>query len=208
MKTLFMKFPYLSGTVTAGVMVAILLSGCATHRYAPADSYARQDRIDVTKYGDDWFAAARAGRGDILQALHDAGYPIDAKTPDGYTALVLAAYNDHAPAVKQLIAAGADACAADKRGNTALMGALFKGEDDVATLLMDTRCDIDQVNNAGETALGFATLFGRTEMLAPLVAHGANPNHRDARGGTPLQLAQEQRTPEVAAALRRVGATQ
>lgn len=206
MKTLLMKFPVLGGAVTAGVMTAILLSGCATHRYAPSDSYARQSPIEVMKYGDDWFAAARAGRGDILQALMDAGFPPDAKTPDGYTALVLSAYNGHAATLRQLLAAGADACAPDKRGNTALMGALFKGENDIAMLLLDTRCDIDQVNNAGETALAFATLFGRTDMLAPLVAHGADPNHADARGGTPLQLALDQRTPEVAAALRRVGA--
>jgi uncharacterized protein len=211
MQKLFMKSPYLVGAVTAGVMVAILLSGCA-HQYQPETAYARPagdggGKADVSKYADDWFAAARAGRTDILQALADAGFPLDATTSDGYTALVLSAYNDRAPAVKQLMAAGANACAADRRGNTALMGALFKGENDIATLLLDAHCDIDQVNNAGETALSFATLFGRIDMLPVLVAHGANPNHVDARGNSALQVALQQDNPRAAVALRQAGAT-
>jgi ankyrin repeat protein len=205
MQKLFMKSPYLMGAVTAGLMVAILLSGCAAHEYRPEAAYART--ADVSQYADDWFAAARAGRTDILQALTEAGFPIDATTPDGYTALVLSAYNDRAPAVKQLMAAGANACAADHRGNTALMGALFKGENDIATLLLETHCDIDQANNAGETALSFATLFGRIDMLPVLVAHGANPDHVDARGNSALQVALQQDNPRAANALRQAGAT-
>ncbi|HEV7814194.1 MAG TPA: ankyrin repeat domain-containing protein [Janthinobacterium sp.] len=211
MQRLFLKFPYLAGNVAAGIMAAILLSGCAAaHQYQQQDAYAKTAaaKADVKQYADDWFAAARAGRTDILQALAEAGFPLDATTSDGYTALVLSAYNNHAPAVKQLLAAGANACAADRRGNTALMGALFKGESDIATLLVDTHCDIDQVNNAGETALSFATLFGRLDMLPVLVAHGANPNHADARGGTALKLALDQGNPAAAQALRQVGATQ
>jgi len=212
MQKLFMKSPYLAGAVTAGLMVAILLSGCAAHQYQPVAEYAPAAggaaRADVGKYADDWFAAARAGRTDILQALADAGFPLDATTADGYTALVLSAYNDRAPALKQLMAAGANACAADHHGNTALMGALFKGENEIATLLLEAHCDVDQVNNAGETALSFATLFGRIDMVPVLVAHGANPNHVDARGNSVLQVALQQDIPRAAIALRKAGATQ
>jgi ankyrin repeat protein len=107
-----------------------------------------------------------------------------------------------------LLAAGANACAADRHGNTALMGALFKGETNIATMLLDTHCDIDQTNNAGETALSFAALFGRLDMIPALVAHGANANHVDARGGTALQMAIAQHNPAAEGALRQVGATQ
>lgn len=110
--------------------------------------------------------------------------------------------------MKALLSAGANACAADRHGNTALMGALFKGETEIATMLLDTRCDIDQTNNAGETALAFAALFGRLDMIPVLVAHGASVNHVDARGGTVLQMAIAQRNRTAADALRRVGATQ
>jgi hypothetical protein len=75
-------------------------------------------------------------------------------------------------------------------------------------VLLDTHCDIDQTNNAGETALSFAALFGRLDMIPVLVAHGANANHVDARGGTALQMAIAQHNPSAEEALREVGATQ
>lgn len=100
------------------------------------------------------------------------------------------------------------ACAADQHGNTALMGALFKGETNIAKILLDTPCNIEQTNNAGETALSFAALFGRLDMIPVLVAHGANANHVDARGGTALQMAIAQRNTAAADALRQAGATE
>jgi uncharacterized protein len=203
-----LKKIYVAGKLMTGLMVAVLVGGCAAHQYKPSGDYVHAVKVDAMQYKDDWFAAARAGRTDILQGLADAGFPLNTKTGDGYTALVLAAYNNHAPAVQALLASGADACAADKRGNTALMGALFKGENDIATILVGAHCDIDQVNNAGETALSFAALFGRLDMLPVLVAHGADPNHKDARGGTVLKVVLDQGNEAAAEALRRAGATQ
>lgn len=202
---LFPTLPHIARIVTA--MVAVLvIAGCAEHKYLSGASYSGVS--DVQKYSDDWFAAARAGRVDILQALIDARFPLDATTPDGYTALILTAYNAHPDALKYLLSAGANACAADRRGNTALMGALFKGETNIATMLLDTHCNIDQTNNAGGTALSFAALFGRLDMLPLLVAHGADPNHADARGSTALQMALDQGNTLAAEALQRVGAKQ
>ena len=163
---------------------------------------------DTPRYTDDWFAAARAGRTDIVQLLIDAHFPLEMKTPEGYTALILSAYDNHPDTLKALLASNADACAADQHGNTALMGALFKGETNIANMLIDTHCNIDQTNNAGETALSFAALFGRLDMIPVLVAHGANVNHVDARGGTALQMALAQHNTSAADALRRAGAIQ
>jgi len=206
MMKFFIDFPSISGTAAAAILLTLAIAGCAPYKYQSEASYSAST-VDVQKYSDDWFAAARAGRTDILQALIDAHFPIDASTPDGYTALILSAYDAHPDALKLLLSAGANACAADRHGNTALMGALFKGEKDIAMTLLDTHCDIDQVNNAGETALSFAALFGRLDMLPVLVAHGANPNHVDARGGTALLMAVSQNNTTAAEALQRVGAT-
>ncbi len=87
------------------------------------------------------------------------------------------------------------------------MGALFKGELDSARRLMRTDCPIDQVNNSGETALSFAALFGRLDLLPELVKRGANPDHADARGTTALRLAQAQGNDAAYHALLTVGAT-
>lgn len=173
----------------------------------PAAEAAPVTAVSVHHYDADWFAAARAGRTDILETLHEAHYPLETRTPEGYTALILAAYDNHPEALRYLLAAGANPCAGDRNGNTALMGALFKGETAVARTLMHTGCKIDQTNNAGETALSFAALFGRLDLLHELVALGANPNHIDARGGTALRMALAQGNTPAAVALRQVGAT-
>ncbi|MGF6267138.1 ankyrin repeat protein [Paraburkholderia youngii] len=192
------------GVATVAAISALLATGCAEHVYR---SGGYSPAALTPSYTDDWFAAARAGRTDIVKALIDAHFPLETKTPEGYTALILSAYDDHPETLEALLSAGANACAADQHGNTALMGALFKGEKDIATILLDTHCNIDQSNNAGETALSFAALFGRLDMLPVLVAHGANVNHVDARGATALQMAIAQGNMAAADALRRVGST-
>jgi uncharacterized protein len=198
-----------------GLPVLLILAGLAAYfcfpsLRLPADaSHLRSpglQHVDAHRYDQEWFDAARAGRIDILGALYDAHYPLDAKTHAGYTALILAAYDEQPAALDYLLHAGANPCLGDRNGNTALMGALYKGELPIARRLLKTRCPIDQMNNAGETALSFAALFGRLEILPQLVALGADPNHVDARGNTPLVIARQQGNAEAAAALRQVGA--
>ncbi|MCP5775205.1 ankyrin repeat domain-containing protein, partial [Klebsiella pneumoniae] len=89
----------------------------------------------------------------------------------GYTGLILAAYHGQRAAVEQLLAAGADPCAQDKRGNTALMGAIFKGEVRIARRLIDATCNPDQRNGAGQTAAMYAAMFQRKELLDALTTH-------------------------------------
>jgi hypothetical protein len=192
-------------TAAVAAIAVLLTASCAQHMYL---SGTYSGAADAPKYTDDWFAAARAGRTDIVQALIDAHFPLETKTSEGYTALILSAYDNHPDTLKALLAAGANACAADRNGNTALMGGLFKGETNIANILLDTHCAIDQTNNAGETALSFAALFGRLDMIPVLVAHGANINHVDARGGTALQMALAQHNTSAADALRQAGETQ
>jgi uncharacterized protein len=47
----------------------------------------------------------------------------------------------------------------------------------------------------------------RLEILPELVAHGADPNHVDARGNTPLRVVLKRGNADSANALRGVGAT-
>jgi len=204
-------------TARIGFPALLILAGLAAYFCFPSlrlpanasqlRSLSGLQRVDAHRYDQEWFDAARVGRVDILGALYDAHYPLDAKTHAGYTALILAAYDEQPAALDYLLQAGADPCVGDRNGNTALMGALYKGELPIARRLLKTQCPIDQMNNAGETALSFAALFGRLEILPELVALGADPNHVDARGDTPLVIARKQGNDEAAAALRKVGAT-
>ena len=167
----------------------------------------RAQWVSAHRYDQEWFDAARVGRMDILRALYEAHYPIDSQTSAGYTAVILSAYDSQPESLDYLMRIGANPCLGDRHGNTSLMGALYKGHMGIARRLLATRCPIDQVNNAGETALSFAALFGRVEILPELVARGADPNHTDARGNTPLAVVLQQGNEDSAKALRKLGAT-
>jgi uncharacterized protein len=162
--------------------------------------------VDAHKYDPEWFDAARAGRVDILQALHDAHYPMDTQNASGYTAVVLAAYDEQPEALDYLLSVGANPCIADHNGNTALMGAIYKGHTAIAQRLLQTRCQIDQANLAGETALAFAVLFGRKELMTELLRHGARIDSRDVNGQTPMAIAAKQGNDDMVRTLRGLGA--
>lgn len=188
-----MKIRTLSVTSCRYVLlwVTVALAACTS----PLDVTSLPTSVssaNLHRYDAEWFDAARAGRWDILGPLLDAGFAIDSTTHAGYTALTLAAYDNHADIVDKLIARGANPCLADKHGNTALMGAIFKGYTPIATRLIDTRCDVNAQSFSGETALSFAALFGRVTLLQTLIARGADKHLRDSQGKTALMIALEQ----------------
>ncbi|HEY4091699.1 MAG TPA: ankyrin repeat domain-containing protein [Luteibacter sp.] len=164
-------------------------------------------RVDASTYDPEWFDAARAGRIDILQALHDAHYPIDRQNASGYTAVILAAYDKQPAALDYLLSAGANPCIADHNGNSALMGAIYKGHEVEAQRLMRSGCPIDQTNKAGETALAFAVLFGRKGLVEDLFHLGARLDSRDAHGQTPMAIASKQGDVDMLRVLSDLGAT-
>jgi ankyrin repeat protein len=81
------------------------------------------------------------------------------------------------------------------------MGVAFKGENTVAERLLADRCDVNATNNAGQTALMMAALFGRNETVKLLISHGVNAALRDDTGNTALSLAEQQRNAEMIALL-------
>ena len=70
------------------------------------------------------------------------------------------------------------------RVDTALMGAIFKGEVRIARRLIGAQCSPDQRNGAGQTAAMYAALFEREELLQALSARGADLGARDALGNS------------------------
>jgi ankyrin repeat protein len=206
-RTWFVVAPIVAVLVAFGVWFCFPLLRLMAHADHIQNIPKPQARwVDAHRYDSVWFDAARVGRIDILQALYEAHYPIDSQTSSGYSAVVLAAYNDQPDALRYLLSIGANACLGDRNGNTALMGALYKGHAEVARTLLSARCPIDQNNNAGETALSFATLFGRLDLLPAIIAKGADIDHVDAHGNTALAVALKQGNTQSANALRRLGA--
>ena len=139
------------------------------------------------------FDAARLGRADMIPLLIQAGAEVTAHDGSGYTALILASYHGHEEAAGTLLEHGAAVDQADQaRGNTALMGAAFKGLTGVSERLLGAGADPDVVNKAGQTALMIAALFGRSAIVDQLVARGADPCLADAAGNSAVSVAAAQ----------------
>jgi ankyrin repeat protein len=139
------------------------------------------------------FKAARLGRVDMIAPLIQAGADVAALNDSGYTPLILACYHGNEETAEALLAHGAPVDQADgARGNTALMGAAFKGLTAITERLLEAGAHPDTVNNEGQTALMFAALFGRSAIVDELIAHGANPHLMDAAGNSAVSVAAAQ----------------
>nr|WP_086494125.1 ankyrin repeat domain-containing protein [Novosphingobium panipatense] len=148
------------------------------------------------------FDAARLGRTDMISALLLAGADIEARDPKGYTPLILASYHGHLGATALLLDEEASIDQPDRsRGNTALMGAAFKGYEPITDLLLRRGADPNAPNHAGQTALMMASLFGRQEIVDRLITYGADKGVVDTAGNSALSLARDQGNSKMVALL-------
>lgn len=75
-------------------------------------------------------------------------------------------------------------------GHSALHVAAAAGHEGAAALLIESKADVNQLNNVGDTPLITAVRAGRTALVRRLVTSGADPEARTALGDTALQVAQ------------------
>lgn len=115
-----------------------------------------------------FFDAARIGNNEVVDAFVSQGFPIDQRNTQSYTALMVAAYQGHRETVRLLLDSGANACLQDKRGNTALMGALIKREIGIAKDLYQADCSTELRNKAGLNLKEFAEIYGQSNVLKSL----------------------------------------
>jgi ankyrin repeat protein len=138
----------------------------------------------------DIFEAAAFGRTERLHALleKDSGVA-RAFSPDGFTALHLAAFFGHPEAARALLAAGADANAVATNEEIGpvqpLHSASATGQVECARLLLECGADVNARQGGGFTALHAAAL-GRNEVLARLlIGAGADPRAETDDGVPP-----------------------
>ncbi|KNY46265.1 ankyrin [Vibrio harveyi] len=115
-----------------------------------------------------FFDAARIGNNEVVDTFVSQGFPIDQRNNQSYTALMVAAYQGHRETVRLLLDYGANACLQDKRGNTALMGALIKREIGIAKDLYQADCSPELRNKAGLNLKEFAEIYGQSNVLKSL----------------------------------------
>ena len=117
---------------------------------------------------------------------------IDIAAPDanGDTNLAIAAMNGRADVVKLLLAAGASASTKNKWGNSPLQWACNKGFAEVTQLLLAVPdIDIAAPDVNGDTNLAVAAMNGKADVVALLLAAGADTATKNKWGNSPLQWA-------------------
>jgi ankyrin repeat protein len=107
--------------------------------------------------------AARQGAAGAVLALADAGADLDARDPDGTSALVFAIINGHHDVAAALVSKGADPNVADNTGMTPLYAAV-----DMHTL----------ASTFGRPDPPPAVVAGAVDTMRMLLAAGADPNAR------------------------------
>ena len=130
---------------------------------APSDQILPDAAADLARNGD------TAG----LVALLKDGLDVDARDAKGNTLLMLASYHGRAEVVKLLLKSGATVDLRNDKGQTPLGGVAFKGYVEIAALLLDAGAD-PVADQGGSTPADFATLAGKTEILALLQARRDN----------------------------------
>ena len=120
--------------------------------------------------------AARNGDLEILKLLLSSGAQVDQLAEDrGSTAIFDASLGKHKDIVMALIEAGADANIQSKDKQTALIVAAGAGDDEIVEVLFRAGADPDIKDCLGASARNYATLFGRSKMVALFNDPSATP---------------------------------
>jgi ankyrin repeat protein len=133
----------------------------------------------------------------LLQKLLESSADIDAPSPDGKRALLLAASTGQTQVATWLIERGAILDARDDRGRTPLMAAAENGHNDVVRLLIERGADLNLQDSLGTTALILSATRGHNSVAEMLVREGANV---DLQGpiGSALLYAVDRNRPRLA----------
>ncbi|HEY9450183.1 MAG TPA: ankyrin repeat domain-containing protein [Gemmatimonadaceae bacterium] len=142
------------------------------------------------------FEAAAAGDASRASALL-ARDPLlaDANSPDGFSALGLAAFFGRPEVLTLLLNEGADPNAASRNAMrvTPLHSAAAHGEPQTSLRMMEillrSGADPNVQQHGGWTPLHQAAAHGRIEAVALLLAHGADSTSASVNGKTPAEMA-------------------
>ncbi len=125
-----------------------------------------------------------------------AGSPF-ALTESAYQPLYAAIGSGRLNEVKQLIGSGLDINARDGAGSTPLMMAVLAGNAGITSYLLSRRADVNaRCGEDGATAVSFAAMAGRADLVGILIAAGARVDFRYREQQTVLHMAAAGRSVE------------
>lgn len=181
---------------------------------------AREGDEDLTPLG--W--AAAKGRVEVATALLDRGADPSARSNEGFTPLLNAAYFHETQMVQLLLSRKAELSATTLAGEGALHRALarfgpyrrragpvsapqLEAMTATVTLLLDRGADPNVAAGSGETPLMYAALTGHRPAVAVLIERGAKVDAVMKGGHTALAFGAQSGSPEIAAMLVEKGAS-
>jgi uncharacterized protein len=149
------------------------------------------------------------GGGEVLEAIRAADPPLDgwdrilvgepdglpapdARSPDGFTPLHIAAFAQNDGALRALLAAGADVnelATASFAPVTPLGTAANFGATEIVRVLLEHGADTEKTSDSRHTPLHVAAANGYAAIVELLLAHGADRTATTADGRTPADLA-------------------
>jgi len=183
--------------------MAVLFVGCGKPEQSVETEAAAKSAnapggriIEPTQH---FYQAALEGQVDAVKREIDRGVNVNHRNPEGHTALMLAAFNGHTDAAALLLDAGADVALKDPNGRTALMFASTGPSRPTVDLLLKHRAGINEVDGGERwTPLMFAAAEGHADVVAALLAAGADPNAQDTDGDTARDFALQRGHKELA----------
>ncbi len=134
--------------------------------------------------------AAIKGDKEMVELLLEHGTDVNQADGPGQSALAGAAFRGHQDMVGLLLENGADVDATSSLGGTALYWASCGGHFEIIRHLVEAGCDVDKTTDDGQSPLGRAASGvyspSALSIVCFLLEHGANVNHGDTAGRTPL----------------------
>jgi hypothetical protein len=126
----------------------------------------------------------------VCQVLVDANVNLEAREPNGSTALYAASEKGNAEVAALLLKHGAVVDATrPEYGDTPLCMAAQQGNAEVAALLLKHGAAVAAADNNGQTPLSMAAAKGHAKIVALLVENGADVHHVNSLGANVVWLA-------------------
>lgn len=136
---------------------------------------------------EDFFAAVKRDNASTMQAVLARGFDVNTRGPNGEIGLSMALFEESEKVVQVLMAwPKTDVNAINSKGESPLMLAALRGQEDVAQRLMKKGAD---VNKTGWTPLHYAASGGKVPLLKLLIENHAYIDAESPNGTTPLMMA-------------------
>jgi uncharacterized protein len=200
--SLLKQNPTLANAREENGVSAIFLALYRGNRAAALAIASKKSELDV-------FEASALGDVERLKnTLNQDPTSLHSYSPDGFTALALAAYLGQKESVNYLIEKGADlnALARNETGYTALTGAVSQNHNEIAKILVKNGARVNHGYEGGFTPLMHAAYAGNIELVSFLLQNGADPMAKNTEGKNALAFAQEKNNNQIIELLRKNGA--